>query len=255
MENTLLVGLSRQVALERQLAVVANNIANVNTTGYKADQAKFEEFLRSPAHIDHFTGADRRLSFVVDRATFHDFGQGPVERTGNPLDLALDGNSFFVVQANGNERYTRNGAFQINAQGQLVTNDGHQVIGTTGPITFQPNDQDISIARDGTVTVREGNNTAVDSVRGKLRLASFEQPQRLSKLGANLFAAPNGVVAQDAVNPSVRQGSVEKSNVSGVAEMAKMIEVMRAYSGIAGLMQQLGDVRKASIERLADVPA
>ncbi len=127
--------------------------------------------------IDHFTGADRRLSFVVDRATFHDFGQGPVERTGNPLDLALDGNAFFVVQANGNERYTRNGAFQINAQGQLVTNDGHQVIGTTGPITFQPNDQDISIARDGTITVREGNNTNVDSVRGKLRLASFEQPQ------------------------------------------------------------------------------
>jgi len=89
MENTLLVGLSRQVALERQLGVVANNIANVNTTGYKSDTAIFEEYLKSGAHDDDFNGNDTRLSFVVDRATVHDFGQGPVERTGNPLDLDL----------------------------------------------------------------------------------------------------------------------------------------------------------------------
>ena len=255
MENTLLVGLSRQVALERQLGVVANNIANVNTTGYKSDTAIFEEYLKSPARDDDFEGGDRRLSFVVDRATIHDFGQGPVERTGNPLDLALDGNAMFVVQANGQERYTRNGAFQINNQGQLVTNDGHQVIGATGPVVFQPGDQDISIARDGTITVREGNNTNVDSVRGKLRIVSFERPQTLSKQGANLFVAPNGAVANPATNFGVRQGSIEKSNVSGVSEMSKMIEVMRAYTGIANLIQQMNDIRKASIERLADVPA
>ncbi len=178
-----------------------------------------------------------------------------MERTGNPLDLALDGKAFFVVQANGNERYTRNGAFQINSQGQLVTNDGHQVMGNNGPITFQPGDQDISIARDGTITVREGNNTNVDSNRGKLRLVSFDQPQRLPKQGANLFSAPNGVVAQAAVNAGVHQGTIEKSNINGVAEMAKMIEVTRAYTGIASMIQQLNDVRRASIERLADVPA
>lgn len=255
MENTLLVGLSRQVALERQLGVVANNIANVTTTGYKADKAVFEEYLRSPARNDYFSGNDRRISFVQDRATMHDFGQGPLERTGNPLDLALDGNAFFVVQVNGAERYTRNGAFQINAQGQLVTTDGHPVIGTNGPITFQPGDQDISIARDGTITVREGNNTNVDSLRGKLRLVNFEQPHTLQKQGANLFAAPEGTVAQAALNAGVRQGAIEKSNVNGVAEMAKMIEVMRAYTGITNLVQQLNDMRKASIERLADVPA
>jgi flagellar basal-body rod protein FlgF len=255
MENTLLVGLSRQVALERQLGVVANNIANVNTTGYRSDTAIFEEYLRSPARDDDFSGNDTRLSFVVDRATIHDFGQGPVERTGNPTDLALNGNGFFVVQVNGTELYTRNGAFQINTQGQLVTNDGHPVMGNTGPIVFQAGDQDISIARDGTITVREGNNTNVDSVRGKLRLASFEQPQTLQKQGANLFAAPAGAVANPAVNVGVHQGSIEKSNVNGVSEMAKMIEVMRAYTGIANLIQQLNDVRKASIERLADVPA
>jgi flagellar basal-body rod protein FlgF/flagellar basal-body rod protein FlgG len=251
----LLVGLSRQVALERQLGVVANNVANVNTTGYRSDTALFEEYLRSPARDNDFSGNDTRLSFVQDRATVHNFGQGPVERTGNPTDLALNGNGFFVVQVNGNELYTRNGAFQINTQGQLVTNDGHPVMGNTGPIVFQAGDQDISIARDGTITVREGNNTNVDSVRGKLRLVSFEQPQTLQKQGANLFAAPNGAAANPAINVGVHQGSIEKSNVNGVGEMAKMIEVMRAYTGIANMIQQINDVRKASIERLADVPA
>jgi flagellar basal-body rod protein FlgF len=255
MENTLLVGLSRQVALERQISVVANNIANVNTTGYKSDTAIFEEYLRSPAHHDGFTGNDRRLSYVLDRATAHNLGQGPVERTGNPLDVALDGKAFFVVDVNGNERYTRNGAFQINTQGQLVTNDGNPVMGTNGPITFQQGDQDIAIGRDGTITVREGNNTNIASARGKLRLVSFDQPQQLQKQGANLFAAPNGVVAQAATNSGVHQGTIEKANVNGVAEMARMIEVMRAYTGVASMIQQLNDVRRASIERLAEVPA
>ena len=255
MENTILVGLSRQVALERQIAVVANNIANVTTTGYKSDTAIFEEYLSSSAHDDDFAGKDQRLSFVVDRATIHDFGQGPVERTNNPTDVSLDGKGFFVVQVNGQEFYTRNGSFQINTQGQLVTNDGNQVMGTTGPITFQRGDQDVSIARDGTVTVREGNNTQVDSRRGKLRIVSFENPQTMQKQGANLFSAPNGLTAGGPANTGVHQGSIEKSNVNGVSEMAKMIEVMRAYTGIANLIQQLNEVRKQSIDRLADVPA
>jgi flagellar basal-body rod protein FlgF len=256
MENTLLVGLSRQVALERQLSVVANNIANVNTTGYKSDTAIFEEYLSSSARDDDFSGNDTRLSFVVDRATIHDFGQGPVERTSNPTDVSLDGKGFFVVQVNGNDFYTRNGAFQINTQGQLVTNEGNPVMGTTGPITFQRGDQDVAIARDGTITVREGNNTNVDSRRGKLRIVSFEQPQTMQKQGATLFSAPTGAAqAANAATAGVHQGYIEKSNVNGVSEMAKMIEVIRSYTGIANMIQQLNDVRKASIERLADVPA
>ena len=98
MENTLLVGLSRQTLLERQLDVVANNIANVNTTGYKADSSLFEEFLTSGAHEDNFVGADRRVSYVQDRATYRDFAQGAADQTKNPLDLAIDGSGFLVVQ-------------------------------------------------------------------------------------------------------------------------------------------------------------
>src|SRR6266567_9069425 len=129
MENTLLVGLSRQMVLERQMDVVANNVANVNTTGYKADRSLFQEFLTSGAHEDNFSRSDRRVSFVQDRATFHDFAAGPSELTKNPLDVAIDGNAFLVVQTPAGERYTRDGSLQINSQGHLVTAAGYQVLG------------------------------------------------------------------------------------------------------------------------------
>ena len=157
MENTLLVGLSRQMTLERQMDVVANNVANINTTGFKADRSLFEEYLRSPAHEDNFVRADRRVSFVQDRATFHDFAAGPSEQTKNPLDVAIDGKAFLVVQTAAGERYTRDGGLQINNQGQLVTASGDPVLGTSGPIVFQPTDKAINIAADGNVTVRRGH--------------------------------------------------------------------------------------------------
>lgn len=255
MENTLLVALSRQMSLERQMAVISNNVANINTTGFKADKSIFEEYLRTPASEDNFVGNDRRVSFTLDRGTYHDFAQGPTEQTNNPLDVAIDGRGFLVVQTPQGERYTRNGSLQINAQGQLVTLGGNPVMGTSGPIVFQPGDQNINISQDGQVTVREGNNTTVDSVRGKLRIASFDQPQRLQKDGLNLYSAPNGTTPTVDLTNRVRQGVVEKSNVSAVAEMSRMIEVMRTYQNVSAMMQQQGDLRKTSIERLADVPA
>src|SRR5215218_3542199 len=118
MENTLLVGLSRQVALGRQLDVVANNVANINTNGFKSDGSLFEEYI-GKARENGFRGADRNVRFVQDRGIWHDMSQGSMQQTGNPLDVAIDGDGFFVVQGpNGAERYTRNGAFQVNAQGQ-----------------------------------------------------------------------------------------------------------------------------------------
>src|SRR5581483_10849333 len=151
MENTLLVGLSRQMILDRQLDVVANNIANVNTNGYKADHMLFEQYLTSGAHEDNFKGSDRRVSYVQDRGTFHDMAAGALEQTGNPLDVAISGNGFLTVQAPGGERYTRDGNLQLNATGQLVTANGDPVLGNSGPIVFQPTDHDIVISADGTI--------------------------------------------------------------------------------------------------------
>jgi flagellar basal-body rod protein FlgF len=252
MENALLVGLSRQMTLERQLDVVANNVANVNTAGFKADSSLFEEYLMSGAHEDNFVASDRKLSYVQDRGTYHDFTQGATEATRNPLDVAIDGGGFLVVQTPGGERYTRDGGLQLNGQGQLVTASGNQVLGGSGPIVFQPGDHDINVTPDGTITVVEGNNR-IDSVRGKLRLVSFADAQKLLKEGSNLYSAGEGA-AQPDTKSQVKQGFIEKSNVNAVGEMSRMVEVMRAYTQMSTLLQQESDLHKNAIEKLSEVP-
>ncbi|MBR1192656.1 flagellar basal-body rod protein FlgF [Bradyrhizobium sp. AUGA SZCCT0160] len=254
MENTLLVGLSRQMVLERQMDVVANNVANVNTNGFKADRSLFEQFLRSPAHEDNFQRPDRQVAFVQDRGTFKDFAVGASEMTKNPLDVAIDGKGFLVVQTPAGERYTRDGNLQINNQGQLVTQSGYPVMGGSGPIVFQQTDKQFTIAPDGNVTVLEGTNR-IDSVRGKLRIVSFADAQKLVKDGGNLYSAGQGLAPQADTTSRVNQGYVEKSNVNSVTEMSRMIEITRAYTQISALLQQQSDLHKSAIEKLAEVPA
>ena len=253
MENALLVGLSRQMVLERQLDVVANNVANVNTNGFKADQQLFEEYLTSGAHEDNFQASDRRVSYVQDRGTYRDFSQGPIQSTGNPLDVAINGSGYLAVQTANGERYTRDGNLHLNSTGQLVTASGDAVLGTGGPIVFQPTDHDITISPDGTVTVVEGSNR-VDSIRGKLRIVNFADPQAVQKQGDNLYAAVGSAVPQPDAKSTIQQGSIEKSNVNAVGEMSRMVEITRTYQQIANLLQMQSDLHKTAIEKLADVP-
>lgn len=256
MENLALIGLSRQIALHRELEVVANNIANLDTTGYKSDGSVFHEFLMPVARAGAFQGADQRLSFVHDRATWHNFSAGPTRQTGNPLDVSIDGDAFLVVQTPRGERYTRNGALQLNATGELVTSTGDRVLGDGGSIQFQPTDNKISINPDGTITAREGGNAASDSARGRLRLVRFDRVATLLKDAASTFRAPEGTAPQPA-DTSVRivQGTIEQSNVRPVVEMARMIELTRTYTQISSLLQQASEQRRAAIEKLAEVPA
>jgi flagellar basal-body rod protein FlgF len=250
MENALLIGLSRQMSLRREMEVVANNVANMNTTGFKGDTAIFEEYIMPGAHADQFARPDRKPSYVVDRSTWHDMSQGQVQQTGNPLDVAIDGKAFMVVQTPRGERYTRNGSFQINATGQLVTSEGYQVLGDSGPITFQREDKEVLISRDGIVSVPDGQ-------RGKLRLVKFDAAQRLTKDGGSIFAAPQNMQPQQ-VTPEERhvmQGALERSNVRSVVEMTRMIEVTRNYTQVATMLQNQGDMRKSAVEKLAEVPA
>jgi flagellar basal-body rod protein FlgF/flagellar basal-body rod protein FlgG len=255
MENSLLVGLSRQVALARELDIVSNNIANMNTTGYKADTAVFQEYLMPRARENRFQTGDREVRFVQDRATRHDFSQGPIQQTGNPLDVAIDGDAFLVVQTSRGERYTRNGALQINAAGQLVTPDGSPVLGENGPIVFQPLDRNVAISADGRVSVNEGAGSRTESLRGKIRLVGFAQRGRLEKEGTNTLAAPAGVAPQPAPASKLVQGAIEKSNVNGVVEMTRMIEVTRTYTNVANILQQQSDLRRSAIEKLSEVPS
>jgi flagellar basal-body rod protein FlgF len=253
MQNALLVGLSRQMVLQREMEVVANNIANIDTNGFKADFSLFEEYLMSGARDGSFQAADSRVSFVRNRGTLIDLNQGPLQRTGNPLDVAINGDGFLVIQTPQGERYTRNGALQINAQGELVTSEGYQVLSDAGPITFQPQDVGITINGEGTVSVRNGSSPA-EIVRGRLRVVSFAQGQRLQKEGASLFSTPADMPPTAATTARIMQGALEKSNVRPIVEMSHMIEVSRSYAMIANLIQSEGDLRKNSIQQLSDVP-
>jgi flagellar basal-body rod protein FlgF len=254
MENALLIGLSRQMSLGHELDVVANNIANIDTTGYKSDRESFIEFLMPGAANQQFVGRDRRMSFVEDRATWIDYSPGALTRTGDPLNVAIDGKGYFAVQTPRGQRYTRSGAFAINATGQLVTSDGYQVLGDGGPITFQQNDHNISISESGIITVREGSST-VEAPRGKLQLANFAQPQRLLKDGNSTFQAPNGVNPDPApAGTRVVQGAVEKSNVNAIAEMSRMIQITRSYQDVAAILQQQGDQRRNALQQLSQLP-
>ena len=248
MQNTLLVGLSRQVALGRELDVVANNIANVNTTGFKAEG-------RYSRNFSIRTRADQTGSRQLRARPRHmaRSQRGTVEKTGNPLDVAIDGNALMVVQTPRGERYTRNGSMQINAQGQLVTSEGNPVLGEAGPITFQPTDNQVAISADGTISVREGNGTT-DSQRGKLRLVSVANAQNLQKDGGSNCSIA-GETPQATKASRVIQGSIEKSNVRAVVEMTRMIEVTRSYTQIANMLSQQADMQRSSLTKLAEVPA
>jgi flagellar basal-body rod protein FlgF len=254
MENALLVGLSRQMALQREMEVVANNIANIDTNGFKADFSLFEEYLMPGARDGNFRVADSPVSFVRDRGTLIDLNQGPFQRTGNPLDVAINGDGFLVINTPQGERYTRNGALAINAQGELVTSEGYQVLGDGGPIAFQNQDTGVTINPEGTVSVKDPSNSSVAIIRGQLRVVSFTQPARLQKEGGSTFSAPADMPSTPSTKSTVVQGALEKSNVRPIIEMSRMIEISRSYAAIANLLQAEGDLHKNSLQQLSDVP-
>jgi len=245
MENAQLINLSRQIALRRQMDVVANNMANINTTGFKAEEILFEEWVNPVARDQDFIGSDQQLSFTEDWATMTDMQPGAFAQTGSPLDVALEGDGFFVVDTPAGERWTRSGAFQINADGMLVDLSGNPVQGEGGQITFDPSETEITIAADGTVMTQAGS-------KGKLRIVEFDDPRVLAREGENLYSG--GEPLANAETRAV-QGFIERSNVSGVTEMAEMIRVNRAYQTLASIMQRQDDLRTSAIRRLGDLSA
>ena len=244
MENAELIGLTRQTALKRELAVVANNIANLNTSGFKNENLLFEEYTMPVARMSEFKRPDRPLSYVQDFASFRDMSEGALRVTDNPLDVAINGKGWFVVDTAEGERFTRSGNFQINANGELVTMDGYTVQGEGGPIVFAPDDTDISIARDGTISTPEGQ-------LGRIRVVGFDNESALRPVGNSQFIADDpALVPTDLETPNVKQGVLEGSNVDGVTEMTRMIEVTRAYQSVAQMMKDQHDLMTSAIQTL-----
>ncbi|KQT78809.1 flagellar basal-body rod protein FlgF [Methylobacterium sp. Leaf466] len=245
MQNALFVGVSSQMALQRELEVIANNMANVSTNGFKSRNSRFQEYLMPVASADSFQRPDRRLSYVIDQGTALDLAQGPIEQTGNPLHVAVRGEAFLVVRTPAGDRFTRNGAFETNAQGTLVTSDGYPVQGDGGPIQIGPQETGIAIGPDGTVSTNLG-------IRGRVRLVTFANPQALRNEGTNLYAAdspprPAGLAGR------LESGALERSNVKAVIEMTRLMDVNRTYTMVSGIVSRLDELRGTAIRRLADV--
>jgi len=242
MDNVRYVGLSAQVALRRHLDVVASNVANMNTAGFKGDRMLFAESLQRVG-----AAAGDRVSFVIDKGTYRDFSAGPLNASGNNLDAAIDGEGFFRIQAPEGQFYTRDGRFSRDPEGRLVTVSGHRVLDDGGGEIVIPQEAtNVDIGLDGGVTVDGAFLARIGVVR-------FDQPQLLEARGDGLYAAAAGQAPVDADNPRVVQGMVEGSNVQSVVEMTRMIEINRAYAQAEQAASQAHELQKDSAARLGRV--
>lgn len=236
METTSFVALSRQAALWRQMDMVANNLANMNTPAFKAENMMFRDYVLKSRSADRPFGD--KTAYVQDVSVYRNMSEGSLSATGNPLDLAVKGDGFMVVDTPQGARYTRNGHMRLDEGGQMVTADGFPVLSTSDqPFFFAPNEQRISIAADGTVSTENGQV-------GKIRVVRFENDQDMRKTAGGLFQTD--AQPQDVDKPQVLQGMIEESNVQPVVEMTKMIQVQRSYESVQRMIENEHDrVRKA----------
>ncbi|MCG5243702.1 flagellar basal-body rod protein FlgF [Azospirillum doebereinerae] len=236
MENSIYVALSRQMSLQRQLDVTSNNIANMNTTGYKNQRMLFTEFLEKP-------GLHEKVSFVQDRAVVRDLSVGAMTQTGNPMDLALTGHGYFTVDTASGPRYTRAGNFKLNDQRQMVDGGGLPVLADNGqPITIPAGTSDVKVSGDGTVSTELGPV-------GKLNVVTFKNEQLMTEVGSGLYVSDEQPQPAPA-DTKVAQGLLEGSNVKPVVEMTQMIEVQRSYMSAQKVIENEHERIRSMIQKL-----
>jgi flagellar basal-body rod protein FlgF len=237
MENSIYIGLSRQVVLRNNMDIIANNVANVNTPGFRGQNLLFAE------HISDPRGSDDELSMVYDKGEYKNTLPGPVHTTGNSLDVSLEGPGFLGVLGPNNQLYyTRAGNFMMNADGALFTQAGQPVADAGGAqIIIPTNSTEIKIHGDGVISNQEGQI-------GQLMVVEFENPQYLEPYGNNMYASNEpGTPAVDTV---VKQGQLEGSNVLAVLEMTRMIETLRSFQSMQQILQTENERLRTAIQRL-----
>ena len=239
MDNTLLIGLSQQTALQRQLDIVAHNVANMNTVAYKAERPLFRAFLTDVRDVE---GRPDKAKFVSDYGMVRDSSEGPLKRSGNELDVAVSGPGYFAVQTQQGERYTRNGHLRIDGQGQLTTSDGDVILDTGhSPITLGAEEKSSTVARDGSISTTAG-------AKGQLLVVEFQDEGLLTREGGSLYATTE--TPSPAKASTVLQGMIEDSNVVPIAEMATLVQLMRAYSSTTQIIRQAEDMNARAIHAL-----
>ncbi|MEI6558992.1 MAG: flagellar basal-body rod protein FlgF [Rhodospirillaceae bacterium] len=239
MENSIYISLSRMMSLRNKMDAVANNVANSGSTGFKQQRVLFSEVLRK-------TSMTEKVSLVHDRAMVRDMSEGPLSATTNPLDLALRGKGFFVVDTLNGPHYTRAGRFQLNATNQIVDDDGLPVLDRGNrPITLPGGTTDIRIAADGSVF----SNASPAAPVGQINVVSFNNEQQMKETGGGLFITDEKPQAAPK-DTRVIQGSIEESNVKPVVEITNMIDILRQYQGIQKVIDAEHDRQKTMIQKL-----
>lgn len=211
--------------MEKRLNTIANNVANMNTGGFRADEVKFEEVL-SLAAKDSVSFASSGQNYISRRT-------GPILKTDNPLDVAIQGEAWFAFSTQSGTAYTRDGRFRVNENGDLLTVDGHSVLDAGGaPIALDPAAGPPTIGRDGTIT--QGGAQV-----GAIGLFNLRPDSKLSRFGnSGVLSSIPGEVVQDFTAAGVQQGYNEGSNVNPVLEMTKMIALQRSFDSAASSAQE-----------------
>jgi flagellar basal-body rod protein FlgF len=225
--------LSGALAQEKNLEVITNNLSNLNSTGFKKDFPVLSALDPLGSDQPNQTGGKDPLpSFGYLDGISTDFSPGVIKQTGSPLDVAVDGQNFLSIQTPQGIRYTHNGSFSLNSEGQLVTQSGFPVLGSSGPITLPPGK--INIDGDGRVSV---DGVEIDM----LQVVQFSDLKNLKKTEGTMFDA-TGVTPVPSTDKRVQQGFLEGSNVNPVEEMVAMIRVMRLYEASQKVMQSTSDM-------------
>ncbi len=241
MENSLYIGLSKQVVLRENMDIIAQNVANVNTPGYRGQNMVFSEYISDPRRMEE------DMSLVLDYGQYQVTDPGSLKQTGAPLDVALVGNGFLGIQTPQGVQYTRAGNLTMDAEGVVRDARGLPVASQGGgEITIPQNAQEIRIDQKGVISTEQG-------IVGQLQIAEFNNYQTLDPQGNGLYATDE--VAQEAEGTVVKQGFLEGSNVQAVVEMTRMIDVLREYQAVQNMMQSEHERLRSSTQRLARTQA
>ncbi len=222
------------LAQEQRMNQIANNLANVDTSGYKKENVTFWEML--------FTAHDDRQRVGKAMRVISDHSQGPMEMTGNPLDIAIEGEGFFRIQTPEGIRYTRSGSFNLNSEGQMVTPDGNLLIGEGGPVVV--NGKEISVNQGGGITV-DGE------LVNQLAIVTFDNYENIEKEGNSLFKLTDETVAERISEDfRLQQGFLEGANVNSTLELTEMIDLHRAYQAQQKIIQTVDELDSQAINRV-----
>jgi len=244
MDNAVYIGLSRQMMLRRELDIVANNIANADTNGFKVESLMAKAQPAAPAVT---MDGPKPVKFVADAGVARDFGQGALHMTGAPLDLGIEGNGFFKIRGAAGDRYTRDGHFRTDDTGKLTTQSGDAVLDEGGgEIVLDPKKGTVTIAPDGLVS-QDGETV------GKVGVVRFEDRAALEKDGDNLYRNTSNLQPQAAPESRIRQGMLESSNVRPIIEITRMIEVTRSYEQMTNMVESESDLARRTVDRMGRV--